>query len=110
MSKVTLAPADGGAEDTIEMFQTKYRKANSSQMEAENWEEATEDGQMFTRGGQRSCILPSNWKDRIDKDHKPSKVYRYSKIEILEYNEIQYILGPKAAKEWADRRCHERNN
>ena len=97
MSKMSLAPADGGAEATVEMVQTRYNTPRNCDDEDESV------------AYNQQVILPSNWRDRLGKDHKPSKVHQYSKIEILEYNEIQYIHGPKAAKEWADRRQRERN-
>ena len=50
----------------------------------------------------------SNARKRRRKKYKAGKPYIYSKTEILEYNEMQYIYGPEIAKQWADRKCHER--
>ena len=91
------APADGDIEETVELFQYKYRQPPVG---------SDADSDDITAHSTPPCILPSGWKKRLK---KPGKVYEYSRIEILTYNEIQYIHGPKQAKEWADRRWHERD-
>lgn len=98
-NKTQLAPADGGIEETVELFQSKYR-----QIKTDNSNRDTEDE--GGNGPVQPCILPSGWKRRLK---KPGKVYEYDRIEILNYNEIQYVHGPEHAKAWADRRWHERD-
>lgn len=91
------APADGDIEETMEMFQSKYRQPPV---------DSDADSDDTTVHSTPPCILPSGWKKRLK---KPGKVYEYDRIEILNYNEIQYIHGPEHAKAWADRRWHERD-
>ena len=98
-NRVLLAPADGGIEDTVEMFQSKYRQVVSDSNDSDDSDETSVRPTL-------PCILPSGWKKRLK---KPGKVYEYDRIEILTYNEIQYIHGPEQAKAWADRRWHERD-
>ena len=91
------APADGDIEETMEMFQSKYRQPPV---------DSDADSDDTIVHSTPPCILPSGWKKRLK---KPGKVYEYDRIEILNYNEIQYIHGPEHAKAWADRRWHERD-
>lgn len=83
-------------EDTVHLFQTKYRSRNGHD------QDDTESVDLVTVG---PCILPSNWRKRVD---KPGSVYEYNKTEVLEYNETVYMHGEQRAKAWADRRWHER--
>ena len=84
-------------QEAFELFQTKYRVGRGSDPDDE------EDRLIISQ----PSILPSNWKDRSP---KPGPCYQYSKLELLEYNEIQYMHGPEYAKRWADRRSHARKS
>lgn len=95
--RVTCAPLDGDIEGTIELFQTKYRAPIGHDKD---------DDDDNSRASSPACILPTGWGKRLK---KPGKVYQYSKLEIMEYNEMQYLHGPEAAKAWADRRLHARD-
>ena len=101
-SKVTLAPKDGGVLETMELFQQKFRRTADAQHDPND-----EDNNGPATVGSGPCVFPSGWGKRLK---KPGKVYKYSKLEILEYNEIAYLDGPEAAKAWADRRWHERES
>jgi hypothetical protein len=98
-NRIPIAPADGDIEETVKLFQSKYR-----QVITENNKHDTEDE--GSGGPVPPCILPSGWMKRLK---KPGKVYEYDRTEILNYNEIQYVHGPEHAKAWADRRWHERD-
>ena len=104
--RVGFAPPDGAVEETVELFQTKYRRVIEDQ--SGNDDNESRDGVDWetTQRSSPPCILPSGWQSRVT---GPGKPYVYNKMEILEYNEIQYIHGPEQAKRWADRRWHERD-
>jgi hypothetical protein len=99
-SKMTLAPQDGGVLETMEMFQHKFRRPADSQHDQDD-----EDSSGSATVGSKPCILPSGWGKRLK---KPSKVYKYSAVEVLQYNNIRDEFGSHTAKSWADRRFHER--
>jgi hypothetical protein len=92
---MNTAPLNGDVADTVELFQTRYNKTTGSDS----------DEDIATAVRSVPCILPSGWKDRIA---GPGPVYKYTKQDILEYNEMVYLHGEARAKQWADRRWHER--
>ena len=106
MSNMTFAPLDGDIADTVELFQTKYRRTSSS-IHGFDSDGDTEDTRDFEgrQVGSPPAILPSGWRKRL---HKPGSVYQYSKTEVMEYNEMVYLHGEAVAKRWADRRWHDR--
>lgn len=94
----TFAPPNGDVRGTVELFQTKFRTPTGYDRDED------EDNPAATAP---ACILPSGWGQRLT---RPGPVYIYSKMEILEYNEMVYLHGAAYAKAWADRRWYERNN
>ena len=101
-SRMTLAPQDGGVLETMEMFQYKYNKTHKhGGGDHLDGDEERKRGQQINQ----QVILPSGWGKRLK---KPSKVYKYSAQEVLQYNSIRDEFGPHTAKSWADRRFHER--
>jgi hypothetical protein len=92
---MNMAPLNGDIEDTVELFQTRYNKTQGS--------DSDEDQSTAVRSV--SCVLPSNWRTRLG---RPGPVYEYTKQDILEYNEMVYLHGEARAKQWADRRWHDR--
>ena len=107
-SKMNMAPKDGAVLETMELFQQKFRTTTSSGYDDTDGDMSLQaEATMAGKKGSPPCILPSGWGKRLK---KPGKVYKYSKLEILEYNEIAYLDGPEAAKAWADRRWHERES
>jgi hypothetical protein len=107
-SDMVMAPSDGAVAETVDLFQNKFRTTATSGYDDTDGEQSYQaESQMAGAKGSPPCLLPSGWRKRLK---KPGKVYEYSRVEVLEYNEIRYLDGPKAAKAWADRRWHERNS